>query len=122
MKILVVDDNVDSAEALALLLSMGGHETHVAHDGPAAVDAAASLRPDVMLLDLGLPRMDGLEVCRRIRQEPWGQRMAMVALTGLGQDRDREASESAGFDRHLVKPIDYDTLLRTLDTLLLPGS
>ena len=121
MKILVVDDNVDSAESLALLLSMGGHEAHVAHDGPAAMDAAAQLRPDVMLLDIGLPKMDGFEVCRRVRQEPWGQKMTMVALTGFGQDRDREESESAGFDRHLVKPIDYDALLRTLDTLL-PGS
>jgi CheY-like chemotaxis protein len=117
MKILVVDDNVDSAESLALLLSMGGHEAHVAHDGPAAVDAAARLRPDVMLLDIGLPMMDGFEVCRRVRQEPWGQQMAMVALTGFGQDRDRAESASAGFDRHMVKPIDYDALLKTLSTL-----
>ena len=121
MKILVVDDNVDSAESLALLLSMGGHEAHVAHDGAAAVDAAAQLRPDVMLLDIGLPKMDGFEVCRRVRQEPWGQKMAMVALTGFGQDRDRAESENAGFDRHMVKPIDYDALLRTLE-LLLPKS
>ena len=122
MRILVVDDNVDSAESLALLLSMGGHEAHVAHDGPAAVDAAAQLRPDVMLLDIGLPKMDGFEVCRRVRQEPWGQKMAMVALTGFGQDRDRAESKSAGFDRHMVKPIDYDALLRTLETLVLPRS
>ena len=122
MKILVVDDNVDSAESLALLLSMGGHEAHVAHDGPAAVDAAAQLRPDVMLLDIGLPKMDGFEVCRRVRQEPWGQKVAMVALTGFGQDRDRAESESAGFDRHMVKPIDYEALLRTLETLVLPRS
>ena len=117
MKILVVDDNVDSAESLALLLAMGGHETHVAHDGPTAMDAAAQLLPDVMLLDIGLPRMDGFEVCRRVRQEPWGRTMGMVALTGFGQDRDRVESESAGFDRHMVKPIDYDALMRTLDTL-----
>jgi CheY-like chemotaxis protein len=122
MKILVVDDNVDSAESLALLLSMGGHEAHVAHDGPAAVDAAAQLRPDVMLLDIGLPKMDGFEVCRRVRQEPWGQKVAIVALTGFGQDRDRAESESAGFDRHMVKPIDYEALLRTLETLVLPRS
>jgi CheY-like chemotaxis protein len=122
MKILVVDDNVDSADSLALLLSIGGHETHVAHDGPGAMDAAARLLPDVVLLDIGLPKMDGLEVCRRIRQEPWGRRMGIVALTGLGQDSDRVESESAGFDRHVVKPIDYEALLRTLDTLFLPRS
>ena len=118
MKILVVDDNVDSAESLALLLAMGGHETHVAHDGPGAMDAAAQFLPDVMLLDIGLPQMDGLEVCRRVRQEPWGRHMGMVALTGFGQDHDRVESESAGFDRHMVKPIDYDALLRTLDAFI----
>jgi CheY-like chemotaxis protein len=122
MKILVVDDNVDSAESLALLLGMGGHHTQVAHDGPAAVDAAARFLPDVMLLDIGLPQMDGLEVCRRVRQEPWGRHMAMIALTGFGQERDRLESESAGFDRHMVKPIDYDALVRTLNTLFLPRS
>lgn len=122
MKILVVDDNVDSAESLALLLSMGGHETHVAHDGPAAVTAAEQLLPDVMLLDIGLPMMDGFEVCRRVRQEPWGRAIGMVALTGFGQDRDREESQIAGFDQHMVKPIDYDALLRTLDTFLPPRS
>ena len=122
MKILVVDDNVDSAESLALLLSMGGHETQVAHDGAAAMDAAAQFLPDVMLLDLGLPKIDGLEVCRRVRREPWGRTMAMVALTGFSQDRDRLEAESAGFDRHMVKPIDYDALVRTLDTLPLPRS
>ena len=118
MKILVVDDNVDSAESLALLLSMGGHETHVAHDGPGAMAAAAQFLPDVMLLDIGLPQMDGLEVCRRVRQEPWGRRMAVVALTGFGQEQDRLESESAGFDRHIVKPIDYDALLRTLEAFI----
>jgi CheY-like chemotaxis protein len=112
MKILVVDDDVDSADSLALLLGMGGHETHVAHDGPEAMDAAAQFLPDVVLMDIGLPKMDGLEVCRRVRQEPWGRQMAMVALTGLGRDRDRLECESAGFDRHMVKPIDYEALLQ----------
>ena len=89
MKILVVDDNVDSAESLALLLSLGGHQTDVAHDGPGAVDAAARFQPDVMLLDICLPRMDGLEVCRLVRQEPWGRNIGMVALTGFGEDKCR---------------------------------
>ena len=115
MKILVVDDNVDSAESLALLLSLGGHQTDVAHDGPGAVDAAARFQPDVMLLDISLPRMDGLEVCRRVRQEPWGRNIGMVALTGFGEDKVDTAR--AGFDRHMVKPIDFDTLVKTLETL-----
>ena len=122
MKILVVDDNVDSAESLALLLAMGGHETEVGHDGPAAMDAAARFLPDVMLLDIGLPRMDGLEVCRRVREETWGTDMAMIPLIGFGQDSDRLESESAGFDRHMVKPIDYDALVQTLNSLSLPRS
>jgi CheY-like chemotaxis protein len=115
MKILVVDDNVDSAESLALLLSLGGHQTETAHDGPAAVDAAARFLPDVMLLDIGLPKMDGLEVCRRVRQEAWGRNIGIVALTGFGEDRVE--TEGAGFDRHMVKPIDFDSLLQALQTL-----
>jgi CheY-like chemotaxis protein len=119
MKILVVDDNVDSAESLALLLSMGGHETHVAHDGLAAMEAAQAHAPDVVLLDLGLPKLDGLEVCRRLREQPWGRQMGLIALTGWGQDRDRDETERAGFDRHLVKPVDYDALMTMLATM--PG-
>jgi CheY-like chemotaxis protein len=122
MKILIVDDNVDSAESLALLLSLGGHETHVAHDGVAAISEAARLSPDVMLLDIGLPKLDGFEVCRRVRQEPWGRGIGMVALTGYGQERDREESISAGFDRHMVKPIDFDVLMKTLEGLPLTRS
>lgn len=113
-KILVVDDNVDSAESLALLLSMRGYDTHVAHDGQAALDAAIRLRPDVVLLDLALPTLNGLEVCRRVRREPWGRDVTMIALTGWARERDRTESEHAGFDGHLVKPIDLDGLLRTL--------
>jgi CheY-like chemotaxis protein len=115
MKILVVDDNVDSAVSLALLLSLDGHQTDVAHDGPGAVDTAARFQPDVMLLDLSLPLMDGLEVCRRVRQEPWGRKMGIVALTGFADDGVQ--TQHAGFDRHMVKPIDFATLVKTLDTL-----
>jgi DNA-binding response OmpR family regulator len=122
MKILVVDDNVDSAESLALLLSMNGHQTQVAHDGLEALAVAETFRPDVMLLDLGLPKLDGLEVCRQLRRTDWGRAVSIVALTGFGQDSDRLEVERAGFDRHLLKPIDYDQLLGTLGTLLLPRS
>ena len=113
-RVLVVDDNVDNAESLAMLLELGGHDTRTAHDGLAALRAAGAFRPDVVLLDLGLPELNGLEVCRRIRREPWGREMLIAALTGWGQERDRRESEAAGFDVHLVKPVDLETLTRLL--------
>ena len=113
-RVLVVDDNVDNAESLAMLLELGGHETRTVHDGLAAVQAAGDFRPDVVLLDLGLPVLNGLEVCRRIRREPWGRGILIAALTGWGQERDRRDSEAAGFDVHLVKPVDLATLTRLL--------
>jgi PAS domain S-box-containing protein len=116
-RILVVDDNKDSAESLAMLLSLTGHETQTAFDGIAAIDAAERLRPEIMLLDIGLPRLDGFEVCRRIRQQPWGQGIVIVALTGWGHEEDRRASSDAGFNDHLVKPVDYDALTRLMATL-----
>ena len=113
-RILVVDDNPDSATSLAMLLEMSGNETQVAHDGLAAVDAAKQFRPDVVLLDLGLPKLNGLEVCRRIRAEPWGRRMILIAMTGWGQEDDRRRSKEAGFDYHMVKPVDYTELMALL--------
>ncbi|MFN2572284.1 MAG: ATP-binding protein [Gemmatimonadales bacterium] len=113
-RILVVDDNADAASTLAALLAMTGNETHTAHDGEEAVRAAERLRPDVVLLDIGLPKLNGLDVCRRIRQQPWGREMMVVAVTGLGQEADRRKSAEAGFDSHLVKPVDYDSLLTLL--------
>jgi PAS domain S-box-containing protein len=113
-RILVVDDNLDSAASLALLLKMTGHETHTAHDGPAAIEAAERFSPDVILLDIGLPKLNGYEVARRIREQPWGQNMVLVALTGWGQEEDRVKSKDAGFDAHMVKPVDYDTLMKLL--------
>ena len=110
LQILVVDDNGDSADSLALLLSLAGHETHVARTGPQALARAEALRPDVILLDLGLPGLSGYEVCRRLRAEPWGRTMPIVAITGWGQDDDRQRSKEAGFDGHLVKPIVLDEL------------
>ena len=106
-KILIVDDNVDNAESLSMLLGLKGHETEVAFDGESALAVAAAFAPDVVLLDIGLPKMNGIEVCRRMRREPWGRAIRIVAVTGWGQDEDRRRSSEAGFDRHLVKPVDY---------------
>ena len=110
-RILIVDDNEDGAESLALLLQVAGHETHMAHDGLAAIEAAERLRPDAVLLDIGLPHMNGYEVCNRIREAPWGKNVVLVALTGWGQEEDRTRSREAGFDAHMVKPVDFDALL-----------
>jgi PAS domain S-box-containing protein len=117
LRILVVDDNRDAAESLASLLAITGHETHMAHDGVAAFEAAQALRPDVVLLDIGLPKLSGNEVCRRIREQPWGTDMTVLALTGWGQEHDRQKSSDAGFDGHLVKPIEYSALIERLESL-----
>jgi CheY-like chemotaxis protein len=113
-RILVVDDNADSAASLALLLKMSGNETATAHDGLAAVAAVEAFRPDVVLLDISLPKLDGHEAARCIRQGPWGKDIVLVALTGWGQDEDRRRSKEAGFDEHMVKPVDYEALMRLL--------
>jgi CheY-like chemotaxis protein len=109
-RILIVDDNADSADSLAMLLQLGGHEAHTAYDGVQALETAQRLQPDVMLLDLGLPGLDGCEVCRRVRQQPWAGRTLLVAVTGWGQAADRQRSQDAGFDAHLVKPVDIPAL------------
>ena len=119
-RILIVDDNEDSAESLALLLEMTGHETHTAHDGETAIKEAERLRPHVMFLDIGLPALNGHEVCRRLRQQPWGREMVLIALTGWGQPEDRRRSEEAGFDGHLVKPVNHSHLAALLDSLARP--
>ena len=117
LRILVVDDNLDAAEMLSLLLTSSGHEVHVAHDGVAAVAAAVALCPDVILLDIGLPGMDGYEAARRIRSQQADPGPILVALTGWGQAEDRQRSEAAGFDAHLVKPVDVAELTRTMAAL-----
>ena len=116
-RILVVDDNQDSAESLAKLLKIGGNETHTAYDGHAAVEAAATFRPDVALLDIGLPKLNGYDVARRIREQSWGKGMLLVAVTGWGQQQDRQKSKDAGFDDHLVKPLEYAALEKLLARL-----
>lgn len=117
-RILVVDDNRDSAESIATLLQLSGHRTYVVHDGLSAVEAAEHLRPDVVLLDVGLPKLSGIDACRRIRSHFWGKGMIVVALTGWGQENDRRNTREAGFDAHLVKPVDYGDLLQLLTELL----
>ncbi len=109
-RILVVDDNVDSAISMAMLLRMSGNETRIAHDGEAALQMADSFKPDLVLLDIGLPKLDGYEVARRIRSQPWGSGMHLVAVTGWGQDEDRRNTAQAGFDLHMVKPVDLESL------------
>ncbi|MBA3624219.1 MAG: response regulator [Methylibium sp.] len=119
-RILVVDDNQDAATSLAELLELTGHETRFAHDGLEAVQAAESFRPDVVLLDIGLPKLNGLEAARMIRQQPWGKDMMLVALTGWGQEEDRRMSSEAGFDAHLVKPVDPAALTELLARMRSP--
>lgn len=113
-RVLVVDDNHDSADSLAALLKILGHEVTTAYDGAQAVETAAELRPEVVLLDIGMPVLDGFEACRRIREQPWGRGMHLIALTGWGQEEDRRRSRDAGFDSHLVKPVDADDLIRAV--------
>ncbi len=115
LRILVVDDNRDAATSLTMLLEQGGNEMHTAYDGLEAVEAAATFRPDVVLLDLGLPKMDGYEAARRIREQPWGKTMVLVALTGWNQDEDRRKTTAAGFNGHMVKPVDQAALMKLLD-------
>jgi len=116
-RMLVVDDNRDSAESLALLLKLTGHDTRTALDGEAAVREAAENQPDVVLLDIGMPKLNGYDACRRIRSEPWGRDMILIAQTGWGQDDDRRRTEEAGFDGHVVKPVDPDDLIKMVARL-----
>lgn len=117
LRILVVDDNPDSAMSLAMMLSMRGHETRTAHDGETAVSTAEEFRPRVILLDIGLPKLNGYEVAQRIRQEAWGEQMFLVAVTGWGQDEDRQRAEDVGMNLHMVKPVEPAALDRLLADL-----
>jgi CheY-like chemotaxis protein/two-component sensor histidine kinase len=109
-RVLVVDDNIDGARSMALLLEIAGHEVRTCHDGIAALEATEAFHPEVVLLDIGLPGMDGFEVARRLREQPTTPRPMLVALTGYGQAEDLRRSREAGFDHHLVKPADPATL------------
>jgi signal transduction histidine kinase len=116
-RILLADDNNDALESLATLLQLGGHDVVTASNGALALECAERHRPEVMLLDIGMPLLDGYEVARRIRVQPWGRQITLVALTGWGQDSDRRRSREAGFDTHLVKPLDMDKLMDLLERL-----
>jgi CheY-like chemotaxis protein/anti-sigma regulatory factor (Ser/Thr protein kinase) len=114
-RVLVVDDSRDGAECLGMMLELAGHEVVLAHDGVEAIERAAQFRPEVILMDVGMPRLNGLDATRQIRQEPWGKAATIVALTGWGQECDLEQSREAGCDGHLVKPVDPDELRQILD-------
>jgi len=105
-RVLLVDDNRDGAESLAMFLELSGHEVTVAHCGLEALERAAELRPEICVLDIGMPDLSGYEVAKQIRREAWGARMTLIALTGWGQDEDKRAAQAAGFDHHLTKPTD----------------
>lgn len=116
-RVLVVDDNVDSANSMALLLRLDGHDVRVAHDGPEALAAAAAFRPGVIILDIGLPGMSGLQVAREIRRAPEHAGVVIIAMTGYGEPEDRARSRAAGIDHHLTKPIDEQELAKLLHRL-----
>jgi CheY-like chemotaxis protein len=117
LRVLVVEDNVDSAEMLNFMLQLGGHETRMAHDGSTALDIARTFQPDVILCDIGLPRISGYDVAAGLRRQPEFQRTVLIALTGYGQDEDRRRAEDAGFNYHLTKPVEPEALAALLDSL-----
>ncbi|MGH8179481.1 MAG: response regulator [Steroidobacteraceae bacterium] len=112
VRVLIVDDNVDAATSLSYVLALAGYQTSVAHDGKRALDLAQTLRPSVVLLDIGLPFMSGHEVAKQLRAAPWGKDLRLIAVTGWGHEKDRVKSLEAGFDAHLTKPIDPELLLQ----------
>jgi CheY-like chemotaxis protein len=115
-RVLVVDDGVGAAKMLQLLVSkLGPHEVEVAHDGPSALEVVERFAPDLVLLDLGLPRMDGYEVARRLRESPEQGGLMLVAVTGYDGPEERQRTEEAGFNEHVVKPVDLETLRRLLN-------
>lgn len=114
LRILVVDDNQDTAQSMGELLEILGHQTKVAFDGPKAVELAIAFKPDLVLLDIGLPMVDGYEVARRMRLVESLQDATLIALTGYGRDEDREKARESGFDKHFTKPIDLNDLQKLL--------
>jgi CheY-like chemotaxis protein len=117
-KLLIVDDNRDAAETMAAVLRFSGYEVHTAFSGAAALEIAARLHPQAVLLDIGMPGMNGHEVARRMRHEAWGRHIALIAVTGWGQEDDKQQARAAGFDDHLTKPVDPGEVERLLSRLL----
>ncbi|HXF16719.1 MAG TPA: response regulator, partial [Burkholderiales bacterium] len=111
-RILVVDDNRDSAESLAILLRLAGNDLQLAYDGVEAVEKAAVQNPDIIVLDIGLPKMNGYDACRAIRAQPGGKDITIIAASGWAREEDRRMSKEAGFDAHLIKPVDHATLMK----------
>jgi CheY-like chemotaxis protein len=118
LRVLLVDDNADSTEPLSLLLQTKGHETRVSADGADAIAVAELFRPDCVVMDLGLPRMDGYEVARQLRLQPYGRRIVLVALTGWAGKEVRSKAAEAGFDYHLVKPVNWEELERIVESVV----
>jgi CheY-like chemotaxis protein len=116
-RVLVVDDNRDSAESLAILLRAMGHDVRIAHAGLQGIEIARQFLPEAIFMDLGMPRLNGYDTTQRIRQEPWGQQIFIVALTGWGQATDRIRSQEAGCDAHLVKPVSLPDLDQVLSQM-----
>jgi CheY-like chemotaxis protein len=113
-RILVVDDNRDAAISLAIMLKLFGNETQTAYDGLEALELASTFRPDLVMLDIGMPKLNGYDTAIRIREQPWGKNMILVALTGWGQEEDKRRAFAAGFNFHMVKPIDLAALEKLL--------
>ena len=114
IRILVVDDNVDAADSVAWLFRQHAHDVRTTHDGRSAIELATEFRPQVVVLDLGLPQVDGYEVSRRLRTLPDTRDALIIAVSGYGQDEDRRRSTQAGFDHHFIKPVDFQTLMGVL--------
>jgi two-component system CheB/CheR fusion protein len=119
-RVLVVDDNVDAANGLRMALELHGLDVVVAHDGRQALREAAARPPDAVVLDIGLPGLNGYDVCRELRRQPWGAAAVILAMTGWGQQEDRRKSKDAGFDAHLVKPVEHDALIEALTMAVRP--
>ncbi|MGH7859488.1 MAG: response regulator [Candidatus Binatia bacterium] len=122
LRVLIVDDNVDAADSIGMLLEIAGHRVQVAYDGSGALEIATSFRPQVVLLDICMPGMDGYQVARRLREDPATREATLVAMTGWGQDEDLRKSEEAGFDRHLLKPAEPAVLEELLANLTRGGT
>ena len=116
-RVLVADDLKDTADSLSAILQSLGHQVSTAYDGEAALQMAHAIRPHVIVLDLGMPKLSGYEVCKAIRAQPWGGPIVIIAQTGWGQDRDRQQTAAAGFDHHLVKPVEVSQIVVLLDRL-----
>ena len=116
-RVLVADDDVDAAAALAMLLEAVGYETRTAHNGSSALELARRWHPEAIFLDVSMPLINGDEVCRRLREERWGQGVLIAAVTGLSKPEDKRRSRAAGFDHHLVKPVDPKLILNLLQSL-----